>query len=229
MEKTYIIPKFWWLWVPVLFFAFQLIIEFTLNGQTLSALHSENGPHESLQFILLTLGFCLSVNIIFKMDAAQRKSPLMGWIILAALGCFYVAGEEISWGQHIIDWATPEFWNALNDQGETNLHNTTSWLDQKPRLIMEIGVIIGGLIIPFLKWKKPSLVPARFETIYPPAILAVTAAFATGVKIIEKTGEALLDDPLFARASEVQELYFFYFVLLYLLCLRGRVLLQKQS
>src|SRR3546814_4167282 len=54
-----------------------------------------------------------------------------------------MAGEEASWGQHYAGWLTPDNWQALNDQGETNLHNTSSWLDQKPRTLLEIGVIVG--------------------------------------------------------------------------------------
>ena len=37
---------------------------------------------------------------------------------------FFVAfGEEISWGQTIFGWETPEAFREINAQGETNLHN----------------------------------------------------------------------------------------------------------
>lgn len=31
--------------------------------------------------------------------------------------------EEVSWGQRVFDWSTPEPLKRLNVQGETNLHN----------------------------------------------------------------------------------------------------------
>src|SRR5262245_52630952 len=48
----------------------------------------------------------------------------MGLIyLLLALGAFFVAGEEISWGQRIFGWGTPEALDEINHQGETNVHN----------------------------------------------------------------------------------------------------------
>lgn len=213
--------KIWWLAVPVVFMVVQMGLEIALPWDILAALHSENGPHELIQFLVVAAAFIVALITLIKMD--RRARPwLAGWTGLAAVCCLYVAAEEISWGQHFADWATPEFWMAVNDQQETNLHNTSSWLDQKPRLLLEIGIITGGLLLPLLMKYKPALVPARFETIYPPPYLAFIALMALGVKLAEKTGEAF-GLTLFERASEVEELYLFYFVLLYLIALKGRL------
>ncbi|MGH1399456.1 MAG: hypothetical protein ACRBCT_09615, partial [Alphaproteobacteria bacterium] len=159
------------------------------------------------------------------MRIRARNIWLTLWVGIAALATFYVAVEEISWGQHIFEWGTPDFWQQVNDQSETNLHNTSSWLDQKPRAILLIGVIVGGLIIPLLTRIKPEILPQTFTIIYPSAILSVTAALALLVKIIDK-GQDAADIVLLSRASEVEELYLFYFVLLYLIILRRRVMQQ---
>jgi len=106
------------------------------------------------------------------------------------------------------------------------LHNTSSWLDQKPRLILLIGSVTGGLIIPFLQRFKPSVLPKKFEIIYPPAILGVTAALAVSVNLIDKIFELFTKFPILSRGSEVEELYLFYFVLLYLIVLRRRLAQQ---
>lgn len=42
---------------------------------------------------------------------------------LLALLFVVVGGEEISWGQRIIGWETPEAISKLNRQNETNIHN----------------------------------------------------------------------------------------------------------
>ena len=51
--------------------------------------------------------------------------------------CLYIAGEEMSWGQHFFHWNTPEYWAEVNRQEETNLHNTYAIFEKTPRSILE--------------------------------------------------------------------------------------------
>lgn len=213
--------KIWWLFLPLAFMAMQICLEVMLPQKSLAILHSEGGPHELLQFLMIAAAFIIAILILKQMDIKAQKW-LAGWVGLAALCCLYVAGEEISWGQHFLDWTTPEFWKAYNDQQETNLRNTSSWLDQKPRLLLLIGAVTGGLLLPLAQKYAPQIVPARFAAIYPPGYLGLIAALALGVKVAEKTGESF-GVVLFERASEVEEIYLFYFVLLYLIALKRRL------
>lgn len=218
--------KFMWLWLPLLVIAVQVCLEALLPAQTLSVMHSESGPHEFVQFIIILMAFFSSITMLPLVNI--KNSPWLSvWIGLAALSCFYVAGEEVSWGQHIMNWSTPDYWNQLNDQGETNLHNTSSWLDQKPRLILEIGVVIGGIIIPLLMKLKPNFLPERFNIIYPSGVLCVTAGIFLALKIADKAD--MFGVQLFVRGSEVQELYLFYFVLLYCIMLRKRLVFERST
>lgn len=222
MNNDVKIDKLWWLWGPVLVILIQVAIEAFLPQELLSALLSEHGPHEMLQFFCAAAAFFIAASTLFLFSAAQ-KPWLTVWIILAAAGSLYIAGEELSWGQQVFQWTTPDYWHGINDQGETNLHNTSSWLDQKPRLILEISVVIGGLIIPAILKFRPALLPRRFALIYPPAILGVTAAIMLLVKITDKIDEALPGRNLMERPSEVAELFLFYFLALYLVVLRLRI------
>src|SRR5690606_32673538 len=149
----------------------------------------------------------------------KTQKLLALWFTLAALGCLYTGGEEVSWGQQFFKWATPESWLAINDQQETNFHNTSSWLDQKPRLILELGVIFGGLVLPLINRKRPGLVPGWLKTIAPPAKFAVIASIVLIVKILDKIADHG-GFALFHRPSEIIEIYIYYFILLYLLALR---------
>jgi hypothetical protein len=217
------LSKYWWLYLPLAFMVLQLAIENSLPLETRHWMHGEQGPHELIQFIILVFAFLTSLMILLRLNW-KKQMWLAVWVGIAALACFYVAGEEVSWGQKFLNWNTPEYWAAINDQNETNLHNTSSWLDQKPRLILLIGVIVGGLVIPALRRFAPHMVPKKFEIIYPPAYLGIISAITLGLVLADKYDEADKTVQLFERVSEVMELYLYYFVLLYLVALRRRIL-----
>jgi hypothetical protein len=227
MPRSENIPALFWLWLPLAFMAVQIGLELTLPSYTLSRMHSEGGSHEIIQFLLMVAAALVAARALL-MRQTWARAWLLSWVALAFFACVYVAGEEISWGQHLVNWETPEFWSGINDQNETNLHNTTSWLDQKPRMILMVGILIGGLVVPLLQKFKPAWVPARFAILYPPAVLGVSALIVLVVNIIRKIDGLLPDVVFFTRGSEVEELYMFYFVLLYLLILRRR-LMQNQG
>lgn len=226
-NQNYSIPRFLWLWMPVIFIVVQIAIEIFVPADMKARIHSEWGPHETVQTFVIIAAFLASVFTLTKVNWKEQR--LLGaWIVLAALCCFYVSGEEISWGQHVFRWATPEYWAGINDQQETNLHNTSSWLDQKPRILLFIGTIVGGLIIPALRKWKPQWLPERFKAIYPSNYLIVTALGVSIPYLMEVIWRHLITGQrLFTRESELQELYMYYFVLLYLIDIRYREFRKK--
>ena len=211
-----------WLWTPLAASVCQIVLEITLRKHMLRWWVSEEGPLELLQFAILMAA--LAVALATAGQPGLKGRPwLKAWLVIAAICCFYVGGEEISWGQWFFHWQTPSAWAQINNQNETNLHNTSSWLDQKPRLLLEIGVLIGGLVIPLLRHYRPGLLPARFQAIYPPAILAITAGCYAFFKITSSFGHFVLHVHLYERVAEVTETFMYWFTLLYLLVMRRRV------
>lgn len=210
------------LWLPVGFLVLDIVLENILPRNLVTWFMSEQGPVELGQSVIMWIALFYALSILPKLDFKTQKYLCL-WVAIAALGSLYVAGEELSWGQQLLHWQTPSEWASVNDQDETNLHNTSSWLDQKPRLILEIGVLIGGLIVPAVRRFKPAWLPARFEPVYPPDAVFLTALFVWGVKLVNCIDKAI-PATLFERGSEMQETYLFYFVLLYLIFLRRRVL-----
>lgn len=53
----------------------------------------------------------------------RDRSGLVPLYLIFALGVFFILGEEISWGQRLFGWGTPEALEEINRQAETNLHN----------------------------------------------------------------------------------------------------------
>lgn len=226
MNRSLLLPRLLWLYVPALILSMQIGMEVFVSPQAQIALNSETGPHEMLQFLCIFLAFFAGVFALFKVDWRVQR-PLGLWVAFATICALYVSGEELSWGQHVLEWSTPEYWAQINDQQETNLHNTSDWLDQKPRLLLFIGIVIGGLVVPALRRWKPSVLPEKFSAIYPPDCLAVTALGVLGPYTIDKiTGIWGLH--FFERVSEVQELFMYYFVLLYLIALRQTITTQAK-
>lgn len=217
------LPVFLWLVVPVLIILGQIGIELSIHDyDVLARLHSETGPHETFQAFIIFAALLVALHLLWRTDWTGH-----GWARLAVLvcipGCLYIFGEEISWGQHLFGWATPEFWTHVNDQSETNLHNTSSWLDQKPRLLLFIGSVVAGLIIPALRCYRPALLPARFVDLYPSATLVPVTLGVLFPYGIDSAWEAIYGAALFERVSEVQEIYLFYFIFLYLLDMKNRL------
>ena len=214
--------RFWFIWLPLLVLGAQCVMEFTRTSAELAVLMSENGPIELAQWIVITGAFLVSLATLCKVRPV-RHPWLFGWVLTAALACLYISGEEVSWGQHFMNWDTPDYWKAVNDQHETNLHNTSSWLDQKPRLILMVGITLGGIIFPLLQKFRPGTLPEKFAIIYPSPKLMVVALLVMGPYLVQEVTEHAADFKIFERVSEVQELYMFYFILLYIVMLRRKV------
>jgi hypothetical protein len=150
---------------------------------------------------------------------------------MGTLGCFYFGGEEASWGQWLFGWATPEMWQAVNDQNETNLHNLDKlgpFLDQLPRALLTIGAVIGGIFAPLYLWlRRTSLSPSAFYYwIFPTSIVAPAATIAVLISKPERLIPALQGTPWATSAlgtGEFKELYLGIFLMLYMTSLYLRL------
>jgi hypothetical protein len=147
------------------------------------------------------------------------------WILMWTLASFYFAGEEISWGQHLFHWETPEVFRELNKQQEMNLHNTSSWFNQKPRALVELWIIFSGLAMPAWRWLRGAkLDPARIGYWLWPTVVAVPAAalfmlFRAHKWVAESTGRELA---YWLSESEVREYYVAVFLSIYLMSIWQR-------
>lgn len=214
--------------LPALFLGAELIAEHFMTYPQKEWILSENGPHEFLQFFVLLIAACVAGRTLMVMDRKTDRL-LTAWIAIALVCCIYVGGEEISWGQHLFFWATPESWAVLNDQNETNLHNTSAWFDQKPRLILEIGIIVGGILLPLYRRLRPDGLPQRYDMFYPTNTLVPLAIMATIAKQSQSIADWFQLGSIFHRVSEVQELLFFLFVLVYLMILKTRIAMRDRE
>lgn len=208
----------WWIWAPPL----PLIAELALRARGYRAEAAAFFSGELGFTELATVALLLPAVVLAARAGLRATDPLLrGWFGLLALGCLYFAGEEASWGQHLLQWQTPEAIAALNDQAETNLHNMSSWADQKPRLLLELWIVAGGLFVAALRWIRGTTFDARLpgHWFWPWRETVASAVLAFAVRWPERIASWRDEAPplLFNyRLSESQEFYFACFLLLFI-------------
>lgn len=114
-------------------------------------LWNENGLIENLQALILLITI---IQLIFLFFFKKIVSQLLKYfIIINLVGISYIFFEEISWGQHLFNYKTPEIFldkNSLfyNKQDELNLHNISNLFNEIPRALI---LIWCSLSIPILR------------------------------------------------------------------------------
>lgn len=93
---------------------------------------------------------------ILAVIVALRPTHYRWFFALLALACSYVFLEEISWGQRIFGFDTPEFLKSRNLQGEANVHNLftgphKTLLKDLISIAVSLALVGYGLLYPLLK------------------------------------------------------------------------------
>ncbi len=111
-------------WIVAGAWAVGVAVGLSLGAAWLHDLTFENGPLETLTVVSYLTGFGFAIAGIRSGSGASRQPGLRRWVLLlAALGCFLIAGEETDWGQVYLDYATPESFSHANIQNDLSLHN----------------------------------------------------------------------------------------------------------
>jgi hypothetical protein len=190
---------------------------------------SENGLVEFLQVIFLFMSTIFLIKFIkkiyYQFNIIQRI-----FILLYLSGIVYYLFEEISWGQHLFGWSTPEIFSNLNHQNETNIHNISSIFNELPRNLLLIWCSLSFVLVKTLKnnfnnFKKIILPNDNIKSIsililifFIPNLLVEKLDLAPGHPALNDT-EILLNIFFeiisfnFVRLSELQELLFNFYIL----------------
>lgn len=170
-------------WIFLLPFISTLIIVLTRVYKPLFRfLLVEDGVFEWFTFV------CLLATAIFSfLVGLQLRSLKHPWqaslFILFGLAMFFAAGEEITWGQRVLGWETPEHIQAINEQGETNLHNLEGVLSITNLVMLSMGLygvfawIVARAVHPERWWYKADLI------LIPPVFLIGYFFFLAGFRL----------------------------------------------
>ena len=108
---------------------------------------SEDNIGESATFLAL-----ITASVLFAiLFVTSRKKKGGVWHLLLAAGTFFIAMEEISWGQRLLGFHTPDFLQTINFQGEFTVHNISAVAPTSLTYRLLGGVFaVYGLVFPLL-------------------------------------------------------------------------------
>lgn len=126
--------------------------------------------------------FVLAAAAHLGIAASRRGLATLYGLSLAAF-CIFVAGEEISWGQRLFGYQSPEYFLAHNEQQELTLHNTVD--DGTRKLVLQAALLGYGLVLPLLvRWDRLRPLAERLGVVAPPLPLAVGFVAIWGFYVI---------------------------------------------
>ncbi len=221
-----VLSAWWRLWFPPLLGVVVLAAKAISPGFYFHWIIPENGLVEIATPLAAIIGAVFGFRILRRI-LPERDWLLTGLVLGVTLACIYFAGEELSWGQQLFHWSTPEAIDQLNDQHETNLHNMSSWFDQKPRALLELWVVIGGILVPVREWQRGSrhAKGGIFYWFWPTLDCLPTAVMAELIRAPQRFKHlaGMQHRPIEISWSEPQEYYFALFLALYLASLWYRL------
>lgn len=102
--------------------------------------------------------FFFTATLILSLLLTRYKHPYRLFFAFLALACFYVVGEEISWGQRLFSFTSPDFFQRHNLQQEVNLHNfltgpIATWQKRSIEIALVAALVGYGLLYPLLQRK----------------------------------------------------------------------------
>jgi hypothetical protein len=175
----------------------------------------EDALFEWLQVLLLLGCAGLSAAIAARSFGLGLRSVGLLYVLAVPVAIF-IAGEEISWGQRILGWATPEELALLNKQGETNIHNIGFTLTVFNLVLMTLS--LAAVVLP-IWWRRTA--GARRRTIVesllvPPLFVASGFLLAFAYRLVRFT---LIPEGRFVvtHYQEVTELTFYFATFVFLL------------
>jgi hypothetical protein len=109
-----------------------------------------------------------------RQRSATGRFPWFLWGV--ALFSFFVAMEEISWGQRLVGYRPPVYFLEHNFQQEANVHNIVA---TNLRKLAFKGVLLGyGVALPLLALVLPRRLLARLRIVAPPWTLTPSFGIA---------------------------------------------------
>ena len=151
----------WMFWTPIVFLLLLFVLrkfnwDFFVNLFAADVRGFYFWSFETWTVLFAFISGVLSIRL-FKNCQYFRNFKVFGYFFLiVALGSFFVAAEELSWGQWIFKWESPESIAVINEQRETNFHNVfgLSKIINYSYFVISIGMVFIGGFLPLLRFLR---------------------------------------------------------------------------
>ncbi len=112
------------LWLALALWMAWVMKSLILDDRLAARLTLENGLLQNITVLCYGAAAIFFFALLLRVLRPHEPPGLQRWwFLILGLGCSVVAGEEINWGQSLIQYETPDFLASTNIQQEVNLHN----------------------------------------------------------------------------------------------------------
>lgn len=140
----------------------------------------ENSFLESSQFVTLMAATLVLVSLGVHLVRRRRAALGLAYLLLA-LAAFFIAGEEVSWGQTIFEWEGSDWLTRRNYQAETNLHTGVA---HGPTVYGFILIAAYGTLVPLVARRlSERRTPVRYLLV-PPLVLVPTFSISFAYRLV---------------------------------------------
>lgn len=153
-------------------FLYLLLGEKLFNTETLIFINREDGVLENVTAIAFFICSLISLFIAIRFSKADMVVKIL--MVVYSIGFFFLAGEEISWGQRIFGFETNGFLAEANVQNETNLHNIFGYAADHFAILT---IFIYGSILPFICRIFPFFQKLMYRLRIPMATMGLATVF----------------------------------------------------
>jgi hypothetical protein len=216
--------------MPLLTLAAYVLTRATLSEDWQKAIYAENGPIE-----LGTAG-CFAFACVSALMLA-RKRPFVppvyaGLFVLFSGLCLFVALEEISYGQQLFGWKSPEWFEENNHHHQTNLHNL---MGNHPSHVLKhvgsYGTVFGFVVVPAIALWYPGAYRKGHWTYYllPRLELIGITLLSQLCSFLWDAPNSLVGEYWHQGWNEVRELYWGMAAVSFVLVIRTRLLSERSA
>jgi hypothetical protein len=147
-----------------------LVVASRANKAVFRAIVDEDRLLEWLQVAGFAAASVLAFACAWLLLGQERRALALAYALFGLL-CFFIAGEEIAWGQRLFGFGTPEGLEEINRQEEVTVHNIGDVENLGNAVFLLVGLYgsVGACLIR-LRARRPSddvldlLVPPLFLT-----------------------------------------------------------------
>jgi hypothetical protein len=139
----------------------------------------EDSITEWVQVLIMVAAMVLCVRVALHLYRQGKVLFAVLWLLFAC-GCFIIAGEEIAWGQRILDLDAPEALNRINHQQDITAHNIRPVQDTI-NLIFFCAGLYGTVVAAWFRLRAGRL-STTVQVLTPPLFLGSLFLIVAGYK-----------------------------------------------